>query len=92
MQRQWQTETDLAAMLLARGHEGRVARLAPETAIFVGAKLMTVGAKPTVEDVVKILCTSKCEHACYACKGKANLITRAYGFSLGSFATVDTAD
>mgnify|MGYP001085447803 CR=1 FL=1 len=72
-------ETDLASLLITRANAGKTVRLRPETALFVGLKLMTVGAKPTVKEIAQVLCDSKCELPCYACTGKANVIVRLYG-------------
>lgn len=77
--RNWKTEKDLAAMLLVRASTRRRVVLAPETAHFVGLKLMTASEKPTRNEIALLLCTSKCSTPCYACTGKANVIANAYG-------------
>lgn len=80
--RTWRTEADLAELLIVRSNQGKHVRLTAETAHFIGLKLMTVAAKPTRDEIARILCSSKCERPCYACCGKANEIVRAYGHSV----------
>lgn len=83
--RGWKTEADLAALLLARSAAGRKVVLSPETAHFVGLKLMTASAKPTRDEVAKLICASKCAAPpCYGCRGLANIIVHAYGQSVDS--------
>lgn len=82
MSRPWTNEKDLAALLLARAHAGRRVILLPDTAMFVGVKLMTVAEKPSREEVARVLCNSKCERPCYLCTGIANRLVRLYGCRL----------
>lgn len=79
MRRRWTNEADLAASLIARANAHRRAVLSPDTALFVGLKLLTASAKPTAAEVALMICDSKCERPCYPCQGKANAIVRAYG-------------
>lgn len=83
MAKRWTNEADLAALLIARGNARRRVVLAPDTAYFVGLKLMTASAKPTAAEVALMICDSKCERPCYPCQGKANAIVRAYGHRAG---------
>lgn len=76
------TEKDLAARILVNARAGKGVRLTAETAYFVGLKLMTASEKPTLADIVAVICDSKCERPCYPCTGKANVICRAYGQSV----------
>jgi hypothetical protein len=77
-----QNEKDLAARILVNARAGKGVRLTPDTAYFVGLKLMTASEKPTLAEIVAVLCDSKCSAACYPCSGKANIICRAYGHSV----------
>lgn len=77
----WSTETELAQLLIKRGHEKRSVRLTSQTAFYVGVRLMTADAKPTRDGVARLLCTSKCKDICYACAGTANRIVNVYGHS-----------
>lgn len=77
--RNWSTIEELAGHLIARGHASRTVRLSSETALLVGLKLMTAEVAPTHQEVVKIICDSKCERPCVPCTFKANAIVRAYG-------------
>lgn len=79
MSRVWRNEKELAELLIARYNSGRNVVLSPETAHFVGLKLMTASEKPTRDEVAKLLCTAKCQKLCYNCQGTANLIVRVYG-------------
>lgn len=79
MDRQRRDEKELGEALKERGHAGRKAVLSPETAIFVGVKLLTASKKPTRDEVAKMICGLNCKDICYTCIGKANLIVRAYG-------------
>lgn len=83
MARRWTNEADLAALLIARGNANRRVALSPDTALFVGLKLLTVSAKPTAAEVALMICDCKCEQPCYPCQGKANCIVRAYGHRAG---------
>lgn len=85
--RRWTDEKDLASILIARGNSGRPVRLNPDTAVFVGAKLMTAAEKPTRDEIARILCSSKCGKLCCTCIGKANVVVRAYGHRLDPPAT-----
>lgn len=77
--RKWSTLSDLAAMIIARSAAGKPVRLAPDTARLVGAKLMTADAKPTRDEVARLLCSQKCVEPCYYCKAKANAVVQVYG-------------
>ena len=77
--RRWTNLTDLANAILARAERGSHVTLSPDTAHLVAIKLMTADAKPTHRDIVAAICDSKCDHPCYPCAGKANVICRAYG-------------
>ncbi len=83
MDRRWSNEEDLAALILVRAHEKRQVVLSPDTALFVGLKLMAAAKKPTTAEVARLLCDFKCEKACYACQGRANAIVRVYGHRVG---------
>lgn len=80
--RNWKNEKELAGLLLVRASAGRRSVLMPDTAQFVGARLMTVSEKPTRDEVAMLLCSSKCASPCYACAARANVIVSAYGSSL----------
>lgn len=81
MDRIWKSETELALMLIQRGHfERRGAYLTAETANFVGLRLMRNQEKPTRDEVAKLLCQRQCTNRCYECTGRANVIVSAYGF------------
>lgn len=82
MTRPWNTEKELAELMLARANAKKRVVLTPDTAMFVGMKLMTVSEKPTREEIARILCKAKCETCCYLCIGTANEIVHAYGFRL----------
>lgn len=75
----WRTLKELGSLLLVRGHADRRTILLASTSIRVGSALMTEGNKPTRDEIVKILCTSKCEKGCIPCIVKANLIVNTYG-------------
>lgn len=77
--RKWETLRDLAALIIARAAAGKPVRLSPDTARVVGAKLMTADAKPTRDEVARLLCTHKCPEPCYYCRAKANGVVRVYG-------------
>lgn len=79
MSRVWRNEKELAELLIARANRKRKVTLTPETALFVGLKLMTASEKPTRDEVAKLLCNSKCLQLCYNCQGTANMIVRVYG-------------
>ncbi|ESW78158.1 hypothetical protein X772_29770 [Mesorhizobium sp. LSJC280B00] len=64
---------------MVRANAGKRVTLSPDTALFVGLKLLTASAKPTAAEVALMICDSKCERPCYPCQGKANGIVRAYG-------------
>lgn len=54
-----QNEKDLAARVLVKARAGKGVRLTPDTAYFVGLKLMTASEKPTLPEIVAVLCDSK---------------------------------
>lgn len=70
---------DIAERLISRGNAKLFSRLRPDTAVFVGRKLLTSELKPTRDEIVKLLCDSKCATRCIPCMFKANTITNAYG-------------
>ncbi|ESZ63756.1 hypothetical protein X728_09035 [Mesorhizobium sp. L103C120A0] len=82
MPRRWAGEAELAALIIARANAGKRVTLSPDTALFVGLKLMTASAKPTAAEVALMICDSRCERPCYPCQGKANVIVAAYGQSV----------
>lgn len=79
----WRTLTELAHFLIARGQAGREALLSPATAHLVGIKLETAEAKPDRDEIALMICrrkeTDRCSEPCFECKGRANIIVRAYG-------------
>lgn len=77
--RRWTDEKDLGYLLIGRAQKGKSCLLSPDTAYFVGLKLLTAGEKPTRDEVAMLLCSSRCERPCYACTCRANEIVRAYG-------------
>lgn len=77
--RKWTTINDLANMILERGRSGRTVTLSDETAFFVGLKLQQVDAKPTRNELARMLCSGRCSELCYSCLSKANEICAAYG-------------
>lgn len=77
--RKWSNIEDLASMILERARSGKQVTLASDTALFIGLKLQQVDAKPTRDDVARILCNARCVEICYMCTGKANEICAAYG-------------
>ncbi len=79
MSREWRNEKELAELLIARANGKRIVSLTPETALFVGLKLMTASTKPTRDEVARLLCSSKCQKLCYNCRGTANLVVEVYG-------------
>lgn len=83
MPRRWAGEAELAALILARANAHKRVTLSPDTAMFVGLKLMTAAAKPTAAEVALMICDSKCKSPCYPCQGKANIIVRSYGNRAG---------
>lgn len=58
--RAWKSESELAAMLKARGMAGRKIVLSADTALFVGLKMETASKKPTVDEVARELCRRGC--------------------------------
>lgn len=80
--RKWSNIEELANMILERGRSGGRVTLTSETAYFIGLKLQQVDAKPTRDDVARILCNARCAELCYMCTGKANEICAAYGSGL----------
>lgn len=80
--RKWSSIEELANMILERGRSGNRVTLTAETAYFIGLKLQKVDAKPTRNEVARLLCGGKCADLCYACISKANQICAAYGSGL----------
>jgi len=78
MTRTW-TEAELGEALLARANARKNTVLSPQTAMFVGLKLLTASKKPTRDEVARLLCSSKCQELCYSCKGTANKVVQVYG-------------
>jgi len=71
MSRTWNGIRDLAGALIAKGRSGRRAVLSPDTAHFA--------AKPTRDDVARLICSWKCAEPCFECRGRANSVVAAYG-------------
>jgi hypothetical protein len=83
MDRPWQIEKDLAALLLARSRRNRPSIITPDTAVLIADALMHQGDKPTRNEIALMLCSSRCTAACYACMGRANIVAAAYGVKRG---------
>ncbi len=83
--RRWKDEAELAAMLMERGNAGKRVTLEPQTAWFVGSKMLTASMKPTVHEVALLLCTGRnpCAQACLGCIGRANKVVNVYGLRVG---------
>ena len=75
----WETITELAEAMISRGNARKRVVLTSETAMIVGAKLMTADAKPTRDEVAMAICSHRCERPCYPCMGKANAVVQLYG-------------
>jgi hypothetical protein len=82
MPRLWKNEADLAELILRQVRSERRVVLTPNTAHFVALKLRDASKKPTIAEVIGMICERKCPTPCNQCQGKANVIVRAYGFSL----------
>lgn len=82
MEKAWKSEGELADLIMTRVKANKDVRLSAQTAHFVALKLYTADKKPTVREIVTVICDSKCERPCYLCTGKANVIVRAYGHSV----------
>lgn len=80
--RKWANIEELANLILERSRAQKTVTLSADTAMFVGLKLQKVDAKPSRDDVARILCNGGCEALCYMCRGKANEICAAYGSSM----------
>lgn len=80
----WTNEAELAAMLLVRAEQKRRVVLTPETAHFIGLKLLTASNKPSHREVAQLVCTAKCSEICIPCTYIANAIVRAYGQRVSS--------
>lgn len=82
----WRDLADLAAGIAEHAREGRNVRLTPATASIVAAQLEVAAAKPTRDEVASMICSrgqaARCETPCYECRGRANIVVRAYGCRL----------
>ena len=51
----------------------------PDTARRVGHRLLTSQAKPSRNEIAKVICGIKCGQPCYGCIAKANAVVDLYG-------------
>ena len=80
--RLWHDLGELAALLKKRAAAGKTVTMKASTAAFVAAHIETAAAKPTRDEVARLICARKCESLCYDCLGRANMVVAAYGHSI----------
>jgi hypothetical protein len=82
MSKLWKNEAELAALIMRQAKADQRVILTPHTAHFVALKPRAVAKKPTIRDVIGVICDRKCPTLCNPCQGKADTIVRAYGSGL----------
>lgn len=82
----WRDLFELACWISERALMGKRVILSPGTAAIVASQLRTCHEKPTRDEVALMICRhgsrGRCETPCYECRGRANVIVRAYGCRL----------
>ncbi len=82
-ERRWRDLFQLACWVSERAAMGRRVILTPDTAHVVAHLLSQCHEKPTRDEVALMICkhgeVNRCVNACYDCRGKANIVVRAYG-------------
>ena len=81
--RRWRDLFELACWISERAAAGKKVILSPSTAHVVAHHLIKCHEKPTRDALALMICkrgeTNRCVEACYDCRGKANIVVRAYG-------------
>jgi hypothetical protein len=82
----WRDLKDLAGYIGQLARLGEHVTLTPRTAHIVAAQLETAAAKPTRDEIALMICrrgeANQCQEPCYDCRGRANIVVRAYGCRL----------
>lgn len=82
----WRDLKELAGYIAQLAQLGERVTLTPKTARIVAAQLETAAAKPTRDEISLMICrrgeANRCDVPCYDCRGRANIVIRAYGCRL----------
>lgn len=82
-ERRWRDLFELACWISERAAMGKRVIMTPATAHVVARHLSQCHEKPTRDEVALMICKrgeiNRCAEACYDCRGKANIVIRAYG-------------
>ncbi|WP_152979718.1 hypothetical protein [Mesorhizobium sp. 1M-11] len=85
--RRWRDLFELSCWISERAAMGKTVFLSPATAHVVARHLSTCHEKPTRDDIALMICKrgeiNRCADPCYDCRGKANIVIRAYGCGAG---------